>query len=76
MLVYIIDNNKLNAIDRNTIALNKVLLDNTIVIFNIIDTLYILKLLIDLLLINTLTKRKININFYNNEYRIIVFNNN
>lgn len=56
MLVYIIDNNKLNAIDRNTIALNKVLLDNTIVIFNTIDTLYILKLLIDLLLINTLTK--------------------
>ncbi len=76
MLVYIIDNNKLNAIDRNIIALNKVLLDNTIVIFNIIDTLYILKLLIDLLLINTLTKRKININFYNNEYSIIVFNNN
>jgi len=76
MSIYIVDNNKLKAIDRDTITLNEVLLDSTIVIINLINPLYISKLLIDLLSINTLIKREINVNFYNNKYCIIVFNNN
>jgi len=74
--IYIVDNNKLNAINRDTIALNKILLNNITIIFNLINTLYISKLLIVFLSINILTKREINVNFYNNKYRIIVFNNN
>ncbi len=74
--IYIINNNKLNIVNRDIITLNRVLLDNTTIIFNLINTLYILKLLIDLLSINTLTKQKIDINFYNNKYCIIVSNNN
>jgi len=74
--IYIVDNNKLNPINRDTIALNKILLNNITIIFNLINTLYISKLLIVFLSINILTKREINVNFYNNKYRIIVFNNN
>ncbi len=76
ILTYIVDNNKLNAINRDTIALNKVLLNNTTIIFNLIDILYILKLLTNLLLINILTKQEVNVNFYNNKYCTIVSNNN
>jgi len=73
--IYIVDNNKLNTINRNTIVLNKVLLDNTTIITNFTNTLYILKLLINLLSINILIEQKVNINFYNNKCCIIVFNN-
>ncbi len=76
MLVYIVDNDKLNVINRNTIALNEVLLDNTTIIFNLINTLHVSKLLIDLLSINTLTKREINVNFHDDECRIIASNDN
>ena len=74
--IYIVDNNKLNVIDRNIIVLNKLLLNSTIIIFNFINTLYILMLLIDLLLINILIEQRVNINFYNNKYCIIISNNN
>ena len=76
MLIYIANNNKLNAIDKNTIALNKILSNNTTIIFNLINTLHVLKLLTSLLLINTLTKRKMNVNFHDDECRIIAFNDN
>jgi len=76
MLVYIVDNDKLKAINKDTIALNKVLLDDTIVISNLIDTLHVSKLLISFLLINTLTKREMNVNFHDDECRIIAFNDN
>ena len=76
MLVYIVNNNKLNVINKNTIALNEILLNDTTIIFNLINILHVLKLLIDFLLINTLTKREMNINFHNNKCRIIAFNDN
>lgn len=76
ILIYIVDNNKLNAIDRDTIALIKVLLNNTTIIFNLINTLYVSKLLTNLLSTNILTKQEVNISFYNNKYCTIVSNNN
>ncbi len=76
MLVYIVNNNKLNVVNRDTIALNEILLNDTIVHFNFIDTLHVLKLLIDLLSINTLTKREVNVNFHDDECHIIAFDDN
>jgi len=76
MLIYIVDNNKLNVVDKDTIALNKVLLNDTIIIFNLIDTLHVSKLLTSLLLINTLIEREMNVNFHDDECRIIAFNDN
>jgi len=76
MLVYIVNNNKLNVVNRDTIALNEVLLNNITIIFNFINTLHVSKLLINLLLINTLTKREVNINFHDDKCRIIAFNDN
>lgn len=54
ILIYIVNNSKLNTINKNTITLNKILLDSTTIIINLIYILYILKLLIDLLSINIL----------------------
>ncbi len=73
MSIYIVNNSKLVVIDKDIIALKEVLLNNIIIISNLINTLHISKLLINLLLINTLTKQKINVNFYNNKSCIIVF---
>jgi len=74
----LIDPNSINRSDAVslTIVLNKVLFNNTTIIIKSINILYILKLLINVLSINILTKQEININFYNNKYYIIVLNNN
>ncbi len=75
IFVYIVDNKKLTIVNKNTIALEEILLNDIIIISNFIDVLHILNLLINLLSINTLTKREKNVNFYNNKYCIIAFNN-
>ncbi len=73
MFVYIVDNNKLTTVDRDTIALKEILLNNITIISNLIDILYISKLSTDLLSINILTKQEINVNFHNNKCCIIAF---
>ena len=74
MLVYIINNNKLNVVIKDTIALKRILFNNITIIFNLINILYVSKLLTNLLFINTLIKREINVNFHDNKYRILILN--
>jgi len=71
MPVYIADGGKLNAVGKGTVALEGVLPDGTTLISNITDALHVPKLSTGLLSVNTLTDRGVDINFHDDECRII-----